>query len=577
MTATSLTPPHQATEHHGIRLPRGAVLAVASIAQFMVVLDVTIINVALPQMRAALHMSSTGQQWVINAYTLTFAGFLMLGGRAADLFGRRRVFIGGLATFTLFSLLGGLAQNGGELIAARAAQGIGAAILAPASLSLLTATFTEHHDRRRALGVWSATAASGAAAGLFAGGVLTDLLGWRWVLFVNVPIGIALVVGAVLSLSKSTGHLASRRLDVAGAVTVTAGMALLVFGIVSTDSHPWGSARSLITLGAGVAILLLFVLIEARYAASPIVPLRTFRRRSLTLANLVSTAVGAVVFASYFFLSLYLQDVKHYSPLRAGLAFLPMGLMTFGGALAASRLVNRIGIRRQLVIAPLVTAAAVLWLSELTTHSSYLGSLFVPLLLLGASIGVTFVPMTMAATMGVPPAEAGLASGLLNTSRQLGGALGLAALATVAAAATRHQLGEGGAQLAALTHGYTRAFLVIAVISGLGALSAVFLGHSTRPESVDEPVAESKGARDALNPRRRFRRGSCGVTSSASGFSSKTDSGSGAGSVSPAIARPPVGRADQRLAPGASRANVTPTTGDDPNDRASESRFRART
>ena len=217
----------------------------------MVVLDVTITNVALPQMRTALHMSASGQQWVVNAYTLTFAGFLMLGGRAADLFGRRRIFLAGLVGFTLFSLLGGLAQTGGELIAARAAQGVGGALLAPATLSLLTATFTEHHDRRRALGVWSATAASGAVGGLLLGGVLTGLLGWRWVLFVNVPIGAALIVGALLSLTESMGRLRSRSLDVAGAATLTGGMAILVYGIVSTDTHPWGSARTIATLAAG--------------------------------------------------------------------------------------------------------------------------------------------------------------------------------------------------------------------------------------------------------------------------------------------------------------------------------------
>ena len=490
MSESSLS--YYATTHeHRSRLQRGTVLAVASIAQFMVVLDVTIINVALPQMRTALHMSASGQQWVINAYALTFAGFLMLGGRAADVFGRRRVFIAGLGTFTVFSLLGGFAQTGAELIAARAAQGIGGAILAPASLSLLTATFTEHHERRRALGVWSATAASGAAGGLFLGGLLTDLLGWRWVLFVNVPIGIALVAGSLLSLSESTVGPANRRLDLAGAVTVTAGMALVVFGIVSTDSYAWSSPRTIATLAGGAAILVSFVVIEARFASNPIVPLRTFRRRTLTLANTQSTIVGAVVFGCYFFLSLYLQDVKHYSPLRAGLAFLPMGLMTFTGALVASRLVKRLGIRRQLVIAPLVTAAAVFWLSHLTAHSSYRGSLLVPLLLVGASIGVTFVPMTMAATMGVPPAESGLASGLLNTSRQVGGALGLAVLATIATAATQHADGLGAPHLAALTQGYTRGFLVIAAISVLGAVSAAFLsastpGHDGRGAAPDE-------------------------------------------------------------------------------------------
>jgi EmrB/QacA subfamily drug resistance transporter len=428
-------------------------------------------------------MSAADQQWVINAYALTFAGFLMLGGRAGDLFGRRRVFIAGLAIFTLFSLLGGLAQSGWELIFARAAQGVGGAILAANTLSLLTTTFTEHHDRRRALGVWSATASGGAAGGLFIGGLLTSALGWRWVLFVNVPIGIALVAGSLLALKDSRTGRVRNRLDLAGAVTVTAGMALLVFGIVNVGTHSWTSSRTVGTLAAGAAVLVVFVAIEARFASNPIVPLQTFRRRTLTLANLQSTAVGAVVFGNYYFLSLYLQDVKGYSPLWSGMAFLPVGLMTFAGALIASRLVHRVGVRNQLVAAPLVTAAAALWLSQLSDRSSYSGSLFVPMLLIGLSVGVTFVPMAMAATAGVASSEAGLASGLLNTSRQLGGALGLAVLATVATAATQSELGSGAPSLAAITNGYTRAFLVIAFISVLGAVGAAFLRTDAPVES----------------------------------------------------------------------------------------------
>jgi predicted MFS family arabinose efflux permease len=280
--------------------------------------------------------------------------------------------------------------------------------------------------------------------------------------------------------------LRSRSLDVAGAATLTAGMAILVYGIVSTDTHPWGSTRTIVTLAVGAAMLILFVLIEARFAQNPIVPLRTFRRRSLSVANVLSTTVGLVVFGNYFFLSLYLQEVKHYSPLRAGLAFMPIGLATFAGALTASRLVHRLGIRRQLVIAPLVTTAAVIWLSRVNAGSSYFGSLFVPLLLAGASIGVTFVPMAMAATMGVPPNAAGLASGLLNTSRQLGGALGLAVLATIASATTRHDLTRGDAAVTALTHGYARAFLVIAVIAAGGAVTAAFLGRSAHLPAASE-------------------------------------------------------------------------------------------
>jgi EmrB/QacA subfamily drug resistance transporter len=464
-------------------LQRDVTLAVASVAQFMVVLDVTIINVALPQMRNALHMSSSGQQWVINAYTLAFAGFLMLGGRAADLFGRRRVFLIGLGVFTLFSLLGGVAQNGGELIAARALQGVGGAILAPASLSLLTATFTEHHERRRALGVWSATAASGAAGGLFLGGILTGLLDWRWVLFVNVPIGIALIGFSMTSLTESTGQIADRRLDIAGAVTVTVGTATVVYGIVRTDIHPWGSAQTIATLGAGAVILAVFVLIEARYARAPIVPLQTFRRRSLSLANIVSTAIGAGVFGMYFFMSLYLQQVKGYSPLRAGMAFLPIGLATFTAAVAASRLVRHLGVRRQLLIAPLLSLGGAIWLSQINPGTSYFPGLFVPLLVSGVGIGSTFVPLTLAATAGVPPSESGLASGLLNTSRQMGGALGLAVLATVAASASRHQLAQGRPVADALTHGYALAFLVIAAIFAASATTAFLLERGDTPSN----------------------------------------------------------------------------------------------
>lgn len=479
MSVTSIALPRRLRSRLALH-DGGVVLAVAGVTQFMVVLDVTIINVALPQMRAALHISTAGQQWVVNAYALTFAGFLMLGGRAADLFGRKRVFLFGMAAFTLFSLAGGLAQSSGELIAARAAQGIGGAVLAPASLSLLTATFTEPHERRRALGVWSATAASGAPGGLILGGLLTDLIGWRWVLFVNVPVGIAVFAVALRSLAESTGQLERRRLDVAGAVAVTAGMAALIYGIVGTDSHPWGSARTLATIGAGLLILALFVVIEARIAANPIVPLRTFRRRSLSVANLLSTAVGAVVFGTYFFVSLYLQQVRHYSPLHAGLAFLPIGVFTLFGALIASRLVRRLGIRPQLVIAPLLTAGAVIALSSIGPHSTYATALLIPLVLAGLGIGLSFVPMTLAATMGVPTHEAGLASGLLNTSRQLGGALGLAALTAVSAAAAKTALAHGTAVWGALSDGYGRALLIAGLVSIAGGISALFLGGSVQ-------------------------------------------------------------------------------------------------
>ncbi len=355
----------------GRAVPAWAVLALCCVAQFMVVLDVSIVNVALPQMKIGLHLSATAQQWVINAYTLAFAGLLMLGGRAADLFGRRRVFLLGLGLFTGFSLLGGLAQDGAWLIGARALQGAGAALMAPATLSLLTTTFSEPAERRRALGAWSATAASGAAAGVLAGGVLTDLLDWRWVLLVNVPIGVALMVGALWALPRTKVAVTACRLDVPGAVTITAGLAMLVYGIVGTDTHPWSSAWTISVMGIGVALLLVFALVESRLAQEPLVPLNVFRRRSLSAANGVSAAVGGSLYSVFFFLSLYLQQINHYTPLQAGLAFLPMALATLCAALLASKLVARLGARRQLAIGLVLAAAGLAWMTQLAAGDGY--------------------------------------------------------------------------------------------------------------------------------------------------------------------------------------------------------------
>jgi EmrB/QacA subfamily drug resistance transporter len=456
-------------------MPSWAVLAICCMAQFMVVLDVAIVNVALPQMRHDLGLSVAGQQWVVNAYTLTFAGLLMLGGRAGDLFGRRRVFMLGLGLFTVFSLMGGLAQNGPWLIAARAAQGVGGAILAPSTLSLLTTRFFEPAERRRALGAWSATAASGAAIGVLAGGVLTDLLDWRWVLFVNVPIGIVLLAGAWLALTESRLEGAHPSLDLPGALTITAGLSILVYGIVSTDTHSWGSAETLTTLIAGGVLLLAFVWIESRLAAHPVVPLSIFRMKSLSAANGIAVTVGAALFGMYFFLSLYLQQVNGYSPLKAGLAFLPAGLATMAGALNAARLVARIGPRRQLVTGLLMAAAGLAWMSTVSAHAGYFAHVFGPVLLVGVGLGLSFVPMTMAGTSGVPPHEAGLAAGLINTSRQVGGAVGLAAMATVATSAARGHLATASATLTALTNGYDRAFATAAAVLVVGAGLALLL------------------------------------------------------------------------------------------------------
>jgi EmrB/QacA subfamily drug resistance transporter len=467
--------------------PTWTVLLICCLAQFMVVLDVSVVNVALPQMRHDLGLSVTGQQWVVNAYTLTFAGFLMLGGRAADLFGRRRIFMVGLGLFTLCSLLGGLAQDGPWLIGARAAQGLGGAVLAPATLSLLTTTFTEMHERRRALGAWSATAASGAAVGVLAGGILTNYLDWRWVLFVNVPIGILLFIGSALYLTESKATNVRQSLDLPGAITVTAGLAILVYGIVGTDTHPWASAATVIPLALGAAILAAFFIIEARFAQSPLVPLGVFRLRSLSVANGIAVMVGSSLFGFYFFMSLYVQQVNGYSPLKAGLAFLPSGLATLLAAFTGSRLVAKIGPKRQLLLGPVLGAAGMLWLTNLSAGSPYWSAMFVPLVLIGVGLGFSFVPMTLAGTAGVPHHQAGLASGLLNTTRQVGGAVGLAAMATIATSVTRHHAVHGALTPSSFTAGYDVAF----AIAGSALLVAALLAITLLP---GQPKAATAGA-----------------------------------------------------------------------------------
>ena len=454
--------------------------------------------VALPQMRHDLGLTVTGQQWVVNAYTLTFAGFLMLGGRAADLFGRRRVFIVGLAIFTVCSLIGGMAQSGSWLIAARAAQGIGGAILAPATLSILVTTFTDPGERRRALGAWSATAASGAAVGVLAGGVLTSLLNWRWVLFVNVPIGAVLLVGAFMALPRTEERGPKKALDILGAITVTAGLAVLVYGIVSTDVHPWLSARTIGTLAIGAVLLAIFFVNEARFAQDPLIPLGIFRRRSLSVANGIAVTIGSGLFGTYFFLSLYLQDVNGYSALRAGLAFLPAGLCTLAGALIGTRLVQYIGARRQLVLGPGLAALGLFWLASIAAGDNYFAHVLGPLVLIGFGLGMSFVPMTLSATTGVPPHEAGLASGLINTTRQVGGALGLAIMATVATSVATNRLVSQHDVAVALTAGYRAAFFIAGGGLLVGALLALALPRlpaatTHAPVTALEEVLEEAG------------------------------------------------------------------------------------
>ncbi|CAI7980686.1 MFS transporter, DHA2 family, methylenomycin A resistance protein [Frankia sp. Hr75.2] len=473
----------------GRRVPAWAVLAVCCFAQFMVVLDVSIVNVALPSMQTELDLSSSGLQWVVNAYTLAFAGLLLFGGRAADLFGRRRVFISGLVLFTAASLAGGLAENQVMLIVARAVQGLGGAVLAPATLSILMTSFPDPRERVRALGMWGATAAGGGAMGALAGGVLTEIADWRWVLFVNVPIGLVLLVGARAALVESRGQARGvRDLDIPGTVTVTAGLTALVYGIVRTESSSWGSPVTIGWLVAAAVLLTAFLIIESR-TENPLVPLGIFRRKALRYANTIGIVMGSIMFGLFFFLTLYLQQVKGHGPLEAGLALVPMPIMIIVGSQVSSRTVGRFGPRPLIIGASVIVASSVCWLSALSAHGSYWSEVFGPLTLLGFGMGINMVAVTTAATAGVPPQLAGLASGLLNTARQIGAAVGLAVLAIVADTHTDSELAAGADRADALTSGYSLGFLVCAALMFGAAALAVFM---PRKESLVVPAGAAQ-------------------------------------------------------------------------------------
>jgi EmrB/QacA subfamily drug resistance transporter len=463
--------------------PLWPTLVLACVAQFMVILDVSVVNVALPSIRTGLDFSQQDLQWVVNAYTVTFAGFLLLGGRAADLLGRRRVFISGLMLFSLASLVGGVAESQGMLIAARAAQGLGGAVVSPASLAILTTTFREGAERNRALGAWGAMGGAGGAAGVLLGGVLTDLLSWRWILFINVPIGIGAAVLSLRYVAEGRNPERARNFDLAGAITATLGLMALVWAVVRTDVNGWGSAQTLGVMALGLGLIALFLAIEGRAASDPLMPLRIFSSRMLTGANVVVFLLGAAVFAMWFFVSLYLQQVLGYSPLEAGLAFLPMTLAIVIGSTLASRAVARVGVKPLLAAGMLAQAVGLLLFTTISANGNYLGDVAIPSLIVAAGIGLAFVPVTIAAVAGVEPGEAGLASGLVNTSRLMGGALGLALLATLATARTDGDLSHGGASPTALTDGFHLAFSVGAGFALAGALVTLFVLRQAVPEA----------------------------------------------------------------------------------------------
>jgi EmrB/QacA subfamily drug resistance transporter len=476
--------------------PRAKNLALLLLAmtQFVIVIDASIVNVALPSIGSHLHFARADLSWVVNAYTLTFGGFLLLGGRLADLLGRRRMFMLGLVLFSVASFAGGLAQSEGWLLAARAIQGLGAAIVSPAALSIITTTFAEGSERNRALGIWGAVAGAGGAAGVLLGGILTSGLSWRWVLFVNVPIGIAAAALAPRTLRESRAEGGASTFDLPGALTVTAGLSLLVYAIVDAVNAGWGSTTTLLKIGGAVILLVAFLIIELRQR-HPLMPFSIFRLRTLRGANIVALLIGMSLFSMFFFISLYLQNVLHYSPIKTGISYLPLAVGIILSAGAASQLVTRFGFKPPLIAGLLLVAGGLLWFSQVpSTGGSYAADVLGPSLLAAAGLGFGFVPVTIAAVTGTEPHEAGLASGLINTAQQVGGALGLAILATIANSRTQslfHSGVHGGS--VALTKGFDRAFLVGAGFAVAGAILAALL-ISSRDSRQHSDAARSEKA-----------------------------------------------------------------------------------
>jgi EmrB/QacA subfamily drug resistance transporter len=487
--ATSMTTPER----------RWSALALIVTAQFMVILDVAIVNVALPSIKTDLNFSQTNLQWVISAYAIMFGGVLLLGGRLADLLGRRRLFVAGLALFAASSLLCGLAWSEGSLIAFRSVQGLGGALLAPAALSLLMTTFAEGRDRNLALGIYGAASGSGAAAGVLLGGVLTSYLSWSWIFFINVPVGVAAIVLTPLLLRESRAELANRHFDVAGATAVTAGLMVLVYGLTRATSDGWGSGTTVALLAGSAALLLAFIVIELR-SRSPLLPLRIFRLRTLSAANASIAIIGAVAFSEFFVLTQYLQDVLHYSAVESGVAFAAFALTVVVASNVAQAIVGRLGVRATLTAGLVASAVSVGLLTRLPVHGSYFWDLFPAFVLGGAGMGFSFVPVTIAGLSGVDRGDAGVASGLINTSRQIGGAIGIAAVSTIAATSTgsyvRAHAGVTATSGLALDHGFQTALYALTGLLVVGAVIAIAFVRST--PQLSPAVERVKGEQFAL-------------------------------------------------------------------------------
>ena len=472
---------------------RWIALAVLVAAQFMVVLDVAIVNVALPSIKTDLHFTQESLQWVITAYAIMFGGVLLLGGRMADLLGRRRLFIAGVTLFTVSSLLAGFAWSEGSLIAFRAAQGLGGALLAPAALSILTTMFAEGRERNIALGVWGAVSGSGAAAGVLLGGLLTSSLDWSWIFFINVPVGILVVALSPFLLRESRAGLEHRQFDVAGAASITGGLMLLVYAMTRATEIGWGTGETIGLLAGSAALIVAFVAIEMRSRA-PLLPMRIFRMRTLTGANVTAFLLGTSVFSQFFLGTLYMQQVLHYSAIETGVAYLPLTLTIIVLANVSQSVVTRVGVRRVLPVGLALAAGALVLLTRLPADGHYFFDLFPAFLVSAVGLAFTFVPMTIAALMGVEAADAGVASGLLNTSQQVGGAIGLAAVSTIATTFTTRYVdahpGSSALSPAALTHGFQIAFYALTGLAALAAVLATALIESRPPALVEETEAE---------------------------------------------------------------------------------------
>jgi EmrB/QacA subfamily drug resistance transporter len=468
-------------------------LALLATVQFMVVLDIAIVNVALPSIQADLGFSQENLQWVISAYALMFGGFLLLGGRAADLLGRRRLFVAGLVVFTVSSLVSGLAWSDDVLILARGFQGLGAAIITPAALSILTTTFSEGRERNAALGVWGAVGAFGAVAGVLLGGVLTDALSWEWIFYINIPVGLAALALTPLLLNESRdAHV--KTFDALGAVLVTGGLITLVYAITQANDYGWGSVETIGLFTAAGVLLAGFVGWETR-AKEPLMPFSIFRIKTVSAANISGLILGTVTFSMFLMLTLYMQQVLTYSPMRTGVAYLAVAATAILWSTVAAQLVNRVGVKPVIVAGMAFLTAGLLYFTQVSVGGSYVGDLLPGFLLIAVGLGFSFVPISIAALAGVQPSEAGLASGLFNTSQQIGGALGIAALSTIATTKTEDGVAGGTPLPQALTDGFESAFIWGAIVAALGIVVALVL---VRRSDLEAPVEAEEAPAPAL-------------------------------------------------------------------------------